>query len=112
MTSKAQYAHLFSRGGRRVTIERRVANADPIRAENVRVRIRDFSPEEIASGIHSGSRKILVLAADVPASLTPLRSADAVLVDGLRLTFTERPDDQTHRDGDVLLAYECIASGA
>lgn len=113
MTRRARaYRRMFDKGGRRVTIERQVANADPVRALNVRARIREATDEEVAGGIRSTERKILILAEDVPADMLSLATDDAVLVDNLRLTFTRRPDDQTHRDGEMLLAIDGVVSGA
>ncbi|KQQ81945.1 hypothetical protein [Aureimonas sp. Leaf324] len=112
MKPRAAYRRLFSRGGRRVSIERRVANADPMRVEGVRARIREATDEEIAGGIRSTERRVLILAEDVPAGMLPLVTDDAVLVDGLRMTFTQRPDDQTHRDGEMLLAIAGVVSSA
>lgn len=112
MSARAQYARLFDRGGRRVTIERPVANGDAVTAANVRVRIRDFTAEEIAGGVQAGTRRMLVLAEDLPEGFAPLRAMDGLTVDGVRLTIVERPEDQTHRDGALLLAYDCRVSGA
>lgn len=106
MSRAAKYAALFNRGGRRVTIERPVVNGAPIVAPNVRARLWGASAEEVAAGIKSSQRHVLILAADVPPELLPLRSQDAVRVDGLVLKFVERPDDQSHRDGEVLLAIK------
>ena len=111
MSRAESYARMFDKAGRRVVIERRVPNAPTVRAENVRARIRGASPEEVAGGIQATERKVLILAADVPAAMLPLLTNDAVVVDGLTLRFTSRPDDQTHRDGDTLLAIEAIAAG-
>lgn len=106
------YRRMFARGGRRVTLQRRRANAQPVEVANVRARIRGFTPQEIAGGFDVGQRKILILAEDVPAGFRPLLKNDRVIVDGLTWAFSNRPDDQTHRDGDVLLAYDCVAAGA
>lgn len=106
------YARLFNEGGRRVTLERPAVNGQPVLVPNVRTRIRGATPEEIAGGLKSTERKVLILAQDVPPEHRPLRQGDKVLVDGLRLTFSSRPDDQTHRDGETLLAYEAVAVGA
>lgn len=111
MSVAREYAALFSEAGRRVTIERPVVNGAPLSAAAVRARIRGATQDEIAGGISASSRRVLVLAADVPPEMAPLRKNDRLIVDGIRLTFTERPDDQTHRDGDLLLAYDGVASG-
>lgn len=111
MSRAASYAGLFARYGRRVTIERKVANSAPITVENVRARIRGATQEEIASGISSTQRIVLILAEDVPDALRPLEMGDQILVDGARLTFDETPDDQTHRDGETLLAIAGKATG-
>lgn len=108
----ASYARLISRHGRVVELQRRQANAAPLTVRNVRARIRGFTPEEISGGFDVGQRKILILAEDVPESFRPLRQNDRVIVDGDVWAFPSRPDDQTHRDGDVLLAYDCVAAGA
>lgn len=112
MKPKAAYRRMFTKAGRRVALERRMANAEPVRAEGVRARIREATDEEIAGGIRSTERRVLILAEDVPYGMLPLVTDDAVLVDGLRLTFTQRPDDQTHRDGEMLLAIAGVVSGA
>lgn len=112
MSYAASYRRAFTLKGRRVTIERPVPNAAPITAANVRARIHDFAEDEVAGGVNAGQRRVLVLAEDVPATLRPLKQGDKIIVDGLTWRFTSRPDDQTRRDGDVLLAYEGIAAGA
>ena len=53
-----KYRRLFERGGRRVTLQRRQTNAQPVEILNVRARIRGFTPQEIAGGINVGKRKI------------------------------------------------------
>lgn len=113
MSRQAAYRRMFARAGRRVTIERVVANQPSLKVENVRARVRGLTQEEIAGGINSASRKVLILAEDVPASFLPLRAqVDRVLVDGLTLRFDRRPDDQTHRDGETLLAIDGVLVGA
>ena len=112
MSRAAQYARLFDMGGRRVTLRRNMGNSPAIEVANVRARIRGFKPEEIAGGIDVGQRKILILAEDIPASFLPMRQNDRVIVDGITMVFATRPDDQTHRDGELLLAIDGIASGA
>ena len=109
MSRAAQYAALFTKGGRTASIERQVANSSPTTVNNVRVRIRNFSAEEVAGGVTIGQRKVLVLAEDV-TSIAPLKSGDVVIVDSSRFQITEKPDDQTHRDGATLLAYDCVCS--
>lgn len=111
MSQVEKYRRLFEHGGRRVMLQRRQSNAQPVEVANVRARIRGFTPQEIAGGFNVGQRKILILAEDIPASLRPLRQNDRVIVDGTTWAFPERPDDQTHRAGDVLLAYDCVAAG-
>lgn len=112
MSAADEFRELFEMGGRRVTLQRAAANQPAQTLPNVRARVRGYTPEEIAGGITVGSRKILILAEDVPASWRPLKTGDSVLVDGITMRFTTRPDDQTHRDGETLLAYDCMASGA
>lgn len=112
MSRAAQYARLFDMGSRRVTLLRNVTNNPAIEVQNVRARVRGFKPEEITGGIQVGQRKVLILAEDVPESFLPLRANDRVIVDGVTLVFPARPDDQTHRDGELLLAIDGIASGA
>ncbi|WP_185982823.1 hypothetical protein [Aureimonas mangrovi] len=112
MSRLESYRSLFDRAGRRVTIERQVTNGQPMRVENVRARVRGVTPEEVVGGIDANARKVLILAEDIPAEWRPLKMNDDVIVDGVRLTFTQRPDDQTHRDGETLLAYDCLAAGA
>ncbi len=111
MRTISTYRKLMDQYGRRVTIERPVVNGVPLSAPAVRARIRGATQDEIAGGISASSRRVLVLAADLPPEMAPLRKNDRLIVDGIRLTFTERPDDQTHRDGDLLLAYDGVASG-
>ncbi|MBB3937677.1 hypothetical protein [Aureimonas phyllosphaerae] len=113
MSVAAEYAALFDVAGRRVTLERYVDGA-PVRVPNVRARVQGGStdPIEVSAGNTSAERKVLILAADVPETFRPLRQSDDVLMDNLRLTFIARPDDQTHRDGAVLLAYDGVAVGS
>lgn len=100
---------MFGKGGRRVTISRKVANGQPVTVENVRARIRGATPDEVTGGISTRERRVLILAEDIPADFG-LQDNDRILVDGGRLTITN-VDRHTHRDGEILLAYDCIASG-
>ncbi|WP_182422019.1 hypothetical protein [Aureimonas sp. ME7] len=93
-----------------MTLERSVPNGDPVRVENVRARIRGATADEVAGGIKESERRVLILAEDVPETFRPLREGDRVLVDQLRLRFSSLPDDQSHRDGDLLLAYDGFAA--
>lgn len=111
MSRARQYDRLFAKAGRRVTLERTVTNAEPLVASGVRARLSDAQPIEVGGGVTSTARRVLVLAADVPEALRPLRKGDCVLVDGIRLRFRDRPDDQTHRDGETLLAFDGWAAG-
>ncbi|WP_416358224.1 hypothetical protein ACLNGM_10065 [Aureimonas phyllosphaerae] len=111
MSFAKSYRRMFDRFGRRVSIERTVANADPLIALNVRARLTEARPIEVAGGVTSTERRVLILAEDVPPTLCPLRKGDYVVVDGLRLRFTDRPDDQTRRDGETLIAFEGWAAG-
>lgn len=114
MSVADRYRSLFTKGGRLVTIERKVANSSPLTLANVRARIMSLSRtqmgDEIAGGATVGRRKVLVLAEDVTGGFIPLKSTDAILVDSLRLTIIDKPDDQTHRDGETLLAYVCVCA--
>lgn len=112
MSAADEFRELFEMGGRRVTLQRTVPNQQPQTLPNVRARVRGYTPEEIAGGVNVGSRKVTLLAEDVPANWLPLRATDAIVVDGIRMAFKNRPDDQTHRDGEVLLAIVCEASGS
>lgn len=109
MSVASKYRRLFTKAGRTVSIERQVANSSPKTVDNVRVRIRNFTPEEVAGGVTAGQRKILVLAEDV-TSIAPLKSGDTFIVDSSRFSIVQKPDDQTHRDGETLLAYDCVCS--
>ncbi|WAJ29324.1 hypothetical protein [Antarcticirhabdus aurantiaca] len=109
MSRRLAYRRMFTRAGRRVTISRKVANSEPVTLENVRARIRGAQPDEVAGGISTRERRVLILAEDVPADFG-LQDNDRIIVDGGRLTITN-VDRHTHRDGEVLLAYDCIASG-
>lgn len=100
----------FTAFGRRITLERAVPNGQQIVVPNVRARLWGATATEIAAGVKSSGRHIVILAADVPTDTLPLRTNDVVRVDGQALRFAERPDDQTHRDGDVLLAIEGLVS--
>lgn len=112
MTRRDSYSRLFDKASRRVTVRRIVTNQPHIDIQNVRARVRGFTPEEIAGGIDIGQRKVLLLAEDIPQAYWPLQKNDRILIDGYTLIFSTRPDDQTHRDGDILLAFDGIATGA
>ncbi|MBN9065173.1 MAG: hypothetical protein J0H60_01500 [Rhizobiales bacterium] len=111
-TAQAMYRRQFDAHGRRITIERRVVNADPISIPNVRVRIRGLTPEEVAGGIDVNQRKAIVLAEDVPDTFAPLKKGDYLVVDGIKMMVVDRPDDQTRCVGETLIAYECTLSGS
>lgn len=111
MSRRASYRRLFSSGGRAVTLKRLVPNGVPVEATGVRARIRDLSADELASGVDVSVRKVMILAEDVPADFAPVRKSDRVQVDGRVMTI-ETVDDQSHRDGEILLAYDCTMAGS
>lgn len=76
-------------------------------------RVMGYAPDELIGGITQGDRKIFVLAEDVEAGGFPLPfkpGSDSVLVRGNKLTI-QSVDDNTHRIGGVLIAYEIRATG-
>lgn len=75
-------------------------------------RIVGWSPEELASGLMQGERKIILLAEDLELAgfPEPIERNDGIHVRGRRLNV-ESVDDSTRRIGDTLIAYELGATG-
>ena len=80
----------------------------------VRAVVTGLSPEELASGIDVGTRKLIVYADDVTFD-KPLKEGDQVVLrDGTPAKKTlsiEDVDDSTSRLGGVLITYHLTASG-
>ncbi|WP_020184826.1 hypothetical protein [Methylopila sp. 73B] len=117
---RADYALSLCEDGECVTLQRLGQNASE--AIDLRARIMGFSPDELASGIDQGSRKIVLLAEDVEAAIdegawpepsagrTAIVKNDRIVVRGAPLNV-ESVDDSTRRVGGVLMAYDIVAKG-
>jgi hypothetical protein len=88
-----------------------VSNRSRFDAE-VRGRVWDYEPNEIAGPIEEGDRRVRVLVEDMIAAQIPLdlREGDKVVVRGKELNI-EAADDNTHRVAGVLIAYELQVRG-
>lgn len=108
---RRDYAAAFDTAGECVTIIRETANATTTRYR-IRGRVIDFRPEELASGIDQGSRKVYLLAEDMEKSGFPLPIVknDMIEVRGNKLNV-ESVDDNSRRVAGVLMAYEIVAKG-
>ncbi|GAN49708.1 hypothetical protein ACXR8U_13765 [Methylobacterium radiotolerans] len=107
------YEDLMDGRGEMITL-RRLGQGAPIDAQ-VRAIVTGFQPDELASGVIQGNRRVFLFAPDVAAAAFPVPikngSTDRLVIRGRTLTV-EAVDDSTHRVGGELLAYDIQASGA
>ncbi|MGE0698786.1 MAG: hypothetical protein AB7O57_06805 [Hyphomicrobiaceae bacterium] len=97
---------LFRRYGGASGSNRPVFNAE------VRATVSGYDPSVLIGSIVQGDRKIIMLADDVQKAQIglPISTNDKIVVRGRELAI-KFVDDNTHRDGVELIAYELQASG-
>lgn len=105
MSRAASYRRLFAKAGRRITLRR---DGEPDCTALARITLA--GDEELVGGLDQNVRRILVLAADVAFS-APLRAGDQVVLSSGSILTIERCDADTHCDGELLLAYDLVATG-
>lgn len=119
--ARAMYRRQMQAHGETVTIQRKSLDPAP-QAQGLRARITGFSPEELASGIDQGDRKVILLAEGVEREIAanrwpaPAVGAPAILKDDTLMLRgapmnVERVDDSTRRIAGVLIAYELTVTG-
>lgn len=118
--AQSTYRRMIDAYGETVTLRRE--SLDPAPEATARARVVGLTPEELASGIDQGSRKMILLAEDVeaaiatggwpapPAGYAAIQKNDVIVVRGAPLNV-ESVDDNTRRVGGVLVAYEIVAIG-
>lgn len=74
-----------------------------------RARIMSYDPREIGGSISVGDQSVIALV-DTLSSLLPLTNADKLIVRGRELAI-KSVDDNTRRDGGMLIALNIRASG-
>lgn len=102
------YAEQMDQSGEVIEIRRPgTAIAIPVRA-----RIVGYRPNELVDGMDQGDRSVSILAEDVEAGGLPggLQENDALFARGGRLNVQD-VDDNTHRVGGELCAYQVTARG-
>src|SRR5215211_6775027 len=106
---ESAYAAYVNRKGETITVRRRTPGG--IVDALARARIDGYTPDELVAGINQGDRKVLILAADLTAAgwPVPLKRNDQLFVRG-RLLNVEDVDDNTHRHGGDLAAYQVRAT--
>ncbi|PZQ19336.1 MAG: hypothetical protein DI565_00655 [Ancylobacter novellus] len=119
--TRRQYARDIGTVGEIVGLRRETADS-AIEVGNLRARVTGFRPEELASGVDQGARKVILLAEDVERAVAlglwpategggpAIVKNDRIVVRGAPLNV-EAIDDSTRRLGGVLMAYEITATG-
>ncbi len=119
--ARAAYRRQISAHGERVTLRRESLDPAP-EATGLRARVTGFTPEELASGIDQGARKIILLAEDLgaaiaagdwpapPAGTGAILKDDTLVVRGVPVNV-DRVDDSTRRVAGELIAYELTVIG-
>lgn len=119
--AKAMHRRQIRAHGERVSLRREGLDPAPT-SPNLRARVTGFTPQELASGIDQGSRKVILLAEDLDAAIAagswpaPAAGAAAVMKDDTLIVRgaplnVESVDDSTRRIAGVLIAYEIVALG-
>ena len=119
--ARADYRRAIGDHGEPVSLRRESIDPTP-EAQGLRARVMGFSPEELASGIDQGDRKLILLAEDVEREIAagrwpaPAAGSAAILKnDTLMLRGApmnvERVDDSTRRVAGTLIAYEMTVTG-
>lgn len=101
--------HLAKRG--EIVTVKRFTDAGEVAAQAL-ARIRNYTAEEIASGIVQGNRKAVVLAEDLETAgfPLPLQINDGLFVGERRLNI-ESVDDSTRRIGGTVIGYDLGVQG-
>lgn len=119
--TRRQYVRDIGTVGEIVGLRRETADST-IEVGNLRARVTGFRPEELASGVDQGARKVILLAEDVERAVAlglwpateggapAIVKNDRIVVRGAPLNV-EAVDDSTRRLGGVLMAYEITATG-
>ncbi|HVI28852.1 hypothetical protein [Hansschlegelia sp.] len=119
--ARAMYRRQISAHGELVALRREALDPAP-EASGLRARVTGFSPEELASGIDQGARKVILLAEDLEAAIAagnwpePAAGFPAILKDDTLVVRgapvnVERVDDSTRRVSGELIAYELTVIG-
>ena len=119
--ARSTYRRMISAHGETVSLRRESIEPTP-EAQDLRARVMGFTPEELASGIDQGDRKLILLAEDIEREIAAGRwSAPAAGASGILKNDTlmlrgapmnvEWVDDSTRRVAGVLIAYEVTVTG-
>jgi hypothetical protein len=109
---RAHYRAAFAQIGEQVTLRRETVSP-PVEAAGVWARLVGFTPDELASGVDQGERKVLLLAEDVETSgfPLPLLKDDLIVLAGDTKLGMIAIDDCSRRVAGMLMAYEIRATG-
>lgn len=107
---RSAYADYVNRRGETITVRRR--SGVTVTDAPARARVDGYTPEELVAGINQGDRRVLILVEDLEKAgwPLPLRRLDRLVIRG-REVNVEDVDDNTHRHGGLLSAYQVRATG-
>jgi hypothetical protein len=79
---------------------------------SVRGRVNGYEPSQLIGSITQGDRRVLILQEDLIKAqfALPITSSDKCVVRGRELAI-QAADDNTHRDGTELIAWELQVRG-
>jgi hypothetical protein len=111
--ARAMYRRQIDQHGEAVLLRRVLpAPAAPLEVQ-MRTRVLLSTPAELAAGVTTGDRRLLILAEDMEAAgwPSPPVKNDKVVLRGRTLNI-QSVDDDKRRVAGVLIAYEIVARGA
>lgn len=112
--TKARYRRAIRQHGESVLFRRPIGTGAnrPMFNAKVRAVVTGYQPSELIGGIVQGDRKVILLAEDVFRAqiALPITAADKIVVRGRELAI-HAIDDNTHRDGAELVAFELQVRG-
>ncbi len=112
--SKFRWRSAIKRHGEPVLIRRYTGSGTnrPRFDVEVRGRVSGYEPSQLVGSITQGDRKVLILYEDLIRAqfALPITTSDKCVVRGRELAI-QAADDNTHRDGTQLIAYELQVRG-
>ena len=112
--NKFRWRNAIRRHGETVLLRRYTGSGTnrPSFSVEVRGRVTGYVPQELIGSITQGDRRVLILVEDLIKAqfALPITSSDKCVVRGRELAI-QAADDNTHRDGAELIAYELQVRG-
>lgn len=105
--ARSMYRRQIDAHGETITLRKGHAGAEI----SVRARVSGYTPEQLVGPIAIGSRRIIVMAGDVPGSWGVPQKNDRVVWNGVTLTIQD-VDASTRRIAGETIAYDMRATGA